>query len=215
MNYYKSVLDLGGDEGAALAGLAKVSRDNARTPMQWDAGPNAGFTTGDPWLPVNPNYTWLNAAAQIGAADSVFAHYQALIRLRHESPILVGWRLHAADGRGPADLGVHPNLAGQETPRDRQLRAWSPDRRDRPRMDRGRSAARQPARHAGHVDVDVSRAGRLGRAHLLRWSLTNHASDRTVHRRKQNRRLPFWGYPAVASARAADGRKMSWVRSPA
>ena len=89
VNYYKSVLDLGIDEGAALSGLAKISRDNARTPMQWDATPQAGFTTGDPWLPVNPNHTWLNAAAQIGSADSVFAHYRALIRLRHESPVLV------------------------------------------------------------------------------------------------------------------------------
>ena len=89
VNYYRNVLEAGGDEIAALAGLAKISRDNARTPMQWDAGPNAGFTTGDPWLPVNPNYTWLNAAAQIDATDSVFAHYQALIRLRHELPILV------------------------------------------------------------------------------------------------------------------------------
>jgi oligo-1,6-glucosidase len=57
--------------------------------MQWDAGPNAGFSSADPWLPANPNYTWLNAAAQIDAPDSVFAHYQALIRLRHESAILV------------------------------------------------------------------------------------------------------------------------------
>ena len=89
VNYYNSALDLGIDEGAALAGLAKISRDNARTPMQWDAGPNAGFTSGDPWLPVNPNYTWLNAAAQIDAAEAVFTHYQALIRLRHELPILV------------------------------------------------------------------------------------------------------------------------------
>jgi oligo-1,6-glucosidase len=89
VNYYKNVLELGGDEGAALAGLTKISRDNARTPMQWHAGPNAGFTTGDPWLPVNPNYTWLNAAAQIDATDSVFAHYQALIRLRHELPVPV------------------------------------------------------------------------------------------------------------------------------
>jgi oligo-1,6-glucosidase len=89
INYYNEVVRSGGDEGAALAGLAKISRDNARTPMQWDAGPNAGFTTGDPWLPVNPNYTWLNAAAQTEARDSVFAHYQALIRLRHELPILV------------------------------------------------------------------------------------------------------------------------------
>jgi oligo-1,6-glucosidase len=89
INYYKSVLELGLDEGEALAGLAKISRDNARTPMQWDAGANAGFTTGDPWQYVNPNYTWLNAAAQIDRTDSVFAHYQALIRLRHELPILV------------------------------------------------------------------------------------------------------------------------------
>ena len=50
---------------AAMAGLAKISRDNARTPMQWDAGPHGGFTTGDPWLPVNPNHTWLNAEAQV------------------------------------------------------------------------------------------------------------------------------------------------------
>jgi oligo-1,6-glucosidase len=89
VNYYNHVVESGGDESAALAGLAKISRDNARTPMQWDAGPNAGFTSADPWLPVNPNYTWLNAAAQIDATDSVFAHYQALIRLRHESAILV------------------------------------------------------------------------------------------------------------------------------
>jgi oligo-1,6-glucosidase len=89
VNFYRSVVESGGDEVAALAGLAKISRDNARTPMQWDGGPNAGFTTGDPWLPVNPNYTWLNAAAQIDTPGTVFAHYQALIRLRHELPILV------------------------------------------------------------------------------------------------------------------------------
>lgn len=89
VNYFQHVLELGGDDGTALAGLAKISRDNARTPMQWDAGPNAGFTAGVPWLPVNPNYTWLNAAAQIDAPDSVFAHYRALIRLRHELPVLV------------------------------------------------------------------------------------------------------------------------------
>ncbi len=90
VNYYNEVLELGGDTAAALAGLAKVSRDNARTPMQWDGGPNAGFTTGEPWLPANPNHTWLNATAQTDAPGTVFAHYQALIRLRHELPILVG-----------------------------------------------------------------------------------------------------------------------------
>ncbi|CAN5649275.1 oligo-1,6-glucosidase [soil metagenome] len=89
VNYYRSVIERGGDEAAALAGLAKISRDNARTPMQWDGGLNAGFTTGAPWLPVNPNHTWLNAQAQFDAPDSVFAHYRALIRLRHELPIFV------------------------------------------------------------------------------------------------------------------------------
>ncbi|MCT7661085.1 alpha-glucosidase [Mycobacterium deserti] len=89
VNFHRSVLETGGDEAAALAGLAKISRDNARTPMQWDAGPNAGFSTGEPWLAVNPNHTWLNAAAQIDSAGSVFAHYQALIRLRHDLPVLV------------------------------------------------------------------------------------------------------------------------------
>lgn len=88
VNYYNKVLEAGGDEAAALAGMARIGRDNARTPMQWEAGSNAGFTTGEPWLPVNPNYTWLNAAAQVDAPDSVFAHYQALIRLRHERRIL-------------------------------------------------------------------------------------------------------------------------------
>lgn len=89
VNYHRGVLDGGGDAAAALAGLAHFSRDNARTPMQWDPGPNAGFTTGEPWLAVNPNHSWLNAAAQVDDGDSVFAHYRALIRLRHELPVLV------------------------------------------------------------------------------------------------------------------------------
>ncbi|MGB8405258.1 MAG: alpha-glucosidase [Mycobacterium sp.] len=84
VNYYNEVVERGGDAAAALAGLAKMSRDNARTPMQWDGGPGAGFTSGPPWLPVNPNHSWLNAEAQTGATDSVLAHYRALIRLRHE-----------------------------------------------------------------------------------------------------------------------------------
>jgi oligo-1,6-glucosidase len=88
VNFYAQVVEQGGDEAAAMTGLAKIGRDNARTPMQWDAGPNAGFTTGVPWLPVNPNHTWLNAETQVAATDSVFAHYRALIELRHELPIL-------------------------------------------------------------------------------------------------------------------------------
>ena len=69
--------------------LRYKSRDNARTPMQWDSSAGAGFTTGTPWIMVNPNYTSLNAAEQLARPDSVFHFYQALIRLRHTHEIIV------------------------------------------------------------------------------------------------------------------------------
>jgi oligo-1,6-glucosidase len=65
-----------------------MSRDNARTPMQWDDGPHAGFTTGTPWLAVNPNHVEVNAAVQVDDANSVFAHYRRLIELRHTVPVV-------------------------------------------------------------------------------------------------------------------------------
>ena len=58
----------------------------ARTPMQWSDAPNAGFTTGKPWLMVNPNYVTINAASQVGDPDSVFSYYKKLIALRRNSP---------------------------------------------------------------------------------------------------------------------------------
>ena len=66
-----------------------VARDNARTPMQWDDGANAGFTAGTPWIPVNPNYTSINAKEELADPDSVFHYYRKLIRLRHENPVIV------------------------------------------------------------------------------------------------------------------------------
>jgi oligo-1,6-glucosidase len=87
VNYFASVPDRGIDVDVALAGLARISRDNARTPMQWDATPHAGFSTGEPWLRVNPNHTWLNVAEQVDDPASVFAHYRRLIELRHTRPI--------------------------------------------------------------------------------------------------------------------------------
>ena len=69
--------------------IRRKGRDNARTPMQWSTAPNAGFTTGEPWLTVNPNYREINAEDQLGRDDSVFACYQTLIRLRKELPVLV------------------------------------------------------------------------------------------------------------------------------
>lgn len=69
--------------------LLYKSRDNARTPMQWDDSENAGFTTGTPWIMVNPNYKEINAKEQLERPDSVFHYYQKLVRLRKEHDIIV------------------------------------------------------------------------------------------------------------------------------
>lgn len=65
------------------------SRDNARTPVQWDDSPQAGFTSGTPWIAVNPNYTTINAKAETADFNSVFHYYKKLIALRKENPIMV------------------------------------------------------------------------------------------------------------------------------
>ena len=69
--------------------IAAKSRDNARTPMQWDDTANAGFTTGTPWISVNPNYKEINAKAETADPDSVFHYYKKLIALRRENPVMV------------------------------------------------------------------------------------------------------------------------------
>ncbi|SDN81777.1 oligo-1,6-glucosidase [Actinomyces ruminicola] len=84
INYFRERTGVGDDPAALLAGMAVNSRDNARTPVQWDATAGAGFTTGTPWIDVTPNYGEINAAAQVGVPGSVFEHYRALIALRHD-----------------------------------------------------------------------------------------------------------------------------------
>lgn len=79
---YRVALDAGLTEQQALAACEKMSRDNARTPMQWDSSPNAGFTTGTPWLKVNDNYRDINVAAQENDPDSVLNYYRRLTALR-------------------------------------------------------------------------------------------------------------------------------------
>ena len=70
-------------------------RDNARTPVQWDDSDQAGFTTGTPWIPVNPNYREINAKAETADPASVFHYYKKLIALRKENPIMVYGRYEA------------------------------------------------------------------------------------------------------------------------
>lgn len=81
---YAAALAAGLAPAEALARVAAHSRDNARTPVQWSAAANAGFTAGTPWLAVNPGYRLVNAAAQRGVPGSVFEFYKTLIKLRKD-----------------------------------------------------------------------------------------------------------------------------------
>lgn len=88
-NMYRERLHKGYDEADIIASIHAKGRDNARTPMQWDASENAGFTQGIPWLRVNPNYKEINAASQLHDENSVFACYKKLIRLRKTWDVFV------------------------------------------------------------------------------------------------------------------------------
>ena len=93
-NIYETTLHEGKTHAEALAHLINVTRDNARTPFQWDDSKNAGFTDGRPWLMVNPKYKHINLAEQINDSDSVFCFYKELISLRknpeYESTLVYG-----------------------------------------------------------------------------------------------------------------------------
>ena len=88
---------------ALLLAMNRMSRDQARTPVQWDATDQAGFTTGTPWIAVNPDHVDVNAAAQVGREDSVFEHYRRLIALRHADPVVT-------DGEFELLLPEHPAI---------------------------------------------------------------------------------------------------------
>lgn len=105
-NYWRTaVAERGEDPSTVLRSLHAKSRDNARTPMPWDhAHPNAGFTTGQPWLALHPDWPEVNAAQAIADPDSVFHHYRRLIRLRREHPLL-------ALGHSRQWLPEHPQLS--------------------------------------------------------------------------------------------------------
>jgi oligo-1,6-glucosidase len=88
LNYFARSGPLGLAAEHVLDGMRRNGRDNARTPVQWDASPHAGFTSGAPWIDVNPNHTWLNARAQYEDPRSVFNYYRHLIALRHEREVV-------------------------------------------------------------------------------------------------------------------------------
>jgi oligo-1,6-glucosidase len=125
VNHYAEATAAGEDPAAVLVSLRKMSRDNARTPMQWDDSPNAGFTTGTPWLAVNPNYTEINAAPD----NEVLRYYKRLIALRHTEPVVAHGdftmllpdddRVYAFTRRlGDVELLVLGNFSGDTVPTD-------------------------------------------------------------------------------------------------
>ena len=89
VNMYRERKQMGYPEEEIIKSLCAKSRDNARTPMQWDNSPSAGFTEGTPWCRVNPNYTKINAEEALKDQNSIFHYYKKLIRLRKEEPILI------------------------------------------------------------------------------------------------------------------------------
>ena len=89
VNVYREQLATGADLVATFAAVQATSRDRSRSPYQWNAAPHAGFTTGRPWIGVNPNYTTINRTAESADPDSVFHYYRRLIALRKATPALI------------------------------------------------------------------------------------------------------------------------------
>ena len=114
LNHFQILRDKGMSEESVYNILKVHSRDNSRTPMQWDATAQGGFTTGEPWISVNPNTTTINAQAQVEETDSIFAHYQALIRLRHEYDVFAQGDFTPLTPDHPAVLAYQRKYHGQE-----------------------------------------------------------------------------------------------------
>jgi oligo-1,6-glucosidase len=89
LNAWSEAKKNGQDMEAFLKIVHSQSRDNARTPMQWNAQRNAGFTDGTPWLPINPNYASVNVAAQESRKESILNYYREMVQFRKQHPVLV------------------------------------------------------------------------------------------------------------------------------
>lgn len=89
LNMYEEKINKGIDPETLMNAIYVKSRDNARTPMQWNDSKHAGFTSGEPWIKVNPNYKEINVEAAIADPDSIFHYYKKLIQLRKKHPIIV------------------------------------------------------------------------------------------------------------------------------
>ncbi|UOQ76395.1 alpha-glucosidase [Hymenobacter sp. 5516J-16] len=101
LNGYQLVKSQGGSLPAYLQTMQRFSRDNSRTPFQWNASTNAGFTTGTPWIKINPSYTTVNQAAQEKQPDSVLNHFRQATEMRQQHPVLVYGQYQLLDAANP------------------------------------------------------------------------------------------------------------------
>ena len=112
-NYYRILLEKGLTEKEALQILAQRSRDNGRTPMQWTAGENAGFTAGTPWLGIPENYRMINAEAEEKDPDSILQYYRALVQLRKNQPVISDGGIRFLDTGSDKVFAYERSLGGQ------------------------------------------------------------------------------------------------------
>ncbi|MFN2444441.1 MAG: alpha-glucosidase [Vicinamibacterales bacterium] len=113
INWYQQVKNKGGDVEEFLAAQKIAARDNGRTPFQWDQTANAGFTTGTPWLKVNPNYTTVNVVAQSNEADSCLSYFRKLVTLRKINPVLIYGKYTLLDQDNPDVYAYTRELEGR------------------------------------------------------------------------------------------------------
>jgi oligo-1,6-glucosidase len=113
INYYNRLAREGGDLAGFLVAQAEVSRDNGRTPMQWTAGANAGFSTATPWIRVNPDHARVNVEAEEQAPDSVLSYFRRLVQLRKAEPDLVYGAYQLLDRDNPDVFAYTRSLDGR------------------------------------------------------------------------------------------------------
>lgn len=113
LNMHRLHLEAGLSPEDFIEGANENARDNARTPMQWNDEPSAGFTTGIPWIEVNRNYVEINAERAMSDEHSIWAHYRRLIRLRKQFPVIVYGRYQDYIDQNPDVFAYTRTLGGQ------------------------------------------------------------------------------------------------------
>ena len=114
LNYYKILLEQGKTADEALEILAARSRDNGRTPMQWNGGVHCGFSEAEPWIPVSDNSAQINVESQLGDDTSIFSFYQKLIALRKENEVIAKGEIAFLEEENPKVLAYRRSLGDRE-----------------------------------------------------------------------------------------------------